>query len=441
MNSIWSDAGIARRNPLPGNMETEVAVIGGGMAGILTAYYLQKKGKQVVVLEANRIGSGQTSGTTAKITSQHNLIYQKLISQVGLEQARQYAAANQAAIREYRQLIQKNSIFCDFEELPSYLYSTTVSEPLRREAEAAGRLGIRADFVTKTELPFAIHGAVRFEGQAKFHPMEFLQSISMPLTIYENTTVMSVNGHKVRTDRGTVTAESVVFACHYPFVNIPGFYFARMYQKRSYVLALRHAPYFHGMYLGIEKEGLSFRQAEEYLLLGGRGHRTGKVPSANPYKSLQAAAAHLFPEAKVAAHWSAQDCMTVDSIPYIGQFAPSRPDWYVATGFNKWGMTSSMVSAMILSDMICGIPNPYAQVFSPKRLNLRASASEGMVHMGESVKDLTLGACRPPARCPHLGCKLLWNASESTWECPCHGSRFNHSGELLNGPAQTDVIF
>ncbi len=441
MNSIWSDAGIARRNPLPGDMETEVAVIGGGMAGILTAYYLQKKGKEVIVLEADRIGSGQTSGTTAKITSQHNLIYGKLIGQVGMDQARQYASANQAAIREYKHLIQKHAIFCDFVELPSYLYSTTMSEPLRREAEAARKLGIRADFVTETELPFAIHGALRFEGQAKFHPMEFLQSISMPLTVFENTTVMSVNGNKVRTNRGTVTAKSVVFACHYPFVNVPGFYFARMYQKRSYVLALRHAPFFHGMYLGIEQEGLSFRQAEEYLLLGGRGHRTGKIPSTNPYKSLQAAAAHLFPNAKVAAHWSAQDCMSVDSIPYIGRFAANKPDWYVATGFNKWGMTSSMVSAMILSDLICGIKNPYAGVFSPQRLHLKASAKDGLVHMGESVKGLTLGACKPPARCPHLGCRLLWNPAESTWECPCHGSRFNHSGELLNGPAQTDVIF
>lgn len=441
MNSIWSDAGIARRNSLPGDTETEVAVIGGGMAGILTAYYLQKKGKQVIVLEADRIGSGQTSGTTAKITSQHNLIYQKLIHQVGMDQARQYAAANQAAIREYKQLIQKNSIFCDFEEQPSYLYSTTVSEPLRREVDAARKLGIQADFVTQTELPFAIHGAVRFEGQARFHPLEFLQAISMPLTVYENTTVMSVHDNKVRTNHGTVTAGHVVFACHYPFVNVPGFYFARMYQKRSYVLALRHAPFIHGMYLGIEKESLSFRQAEEYLLLGGRGHRTGVIPSTNPYKSLQAAATHLYPDAKVAAHWSAQDCMSVDSIPYIGQFSASRPNWYVASGFNKWGMTSSMVSAMLLSDLICGKKNPYAQVFSPQRLHLKASVRDGMVHMGESVKGLTLGACRPPARCPHLGCKLLWNPAESTWECPCHGSRFNHSGKLMNGPAQTDVIF
>lgn len=441
MKSIWTDAGIARRNPLPGDCNTEVAVIGGGMAGILTAYYLQKKGKQVIVLEANRIGSGQTSGTTAKITSQHNLIYEKLIQQTGLSLAKQYASANQTAIREFQHLIQKNSIFCGYEELPSYLYSTTEADSLKREAEAACRLGIEAEFVTETELPFHIHGAVRFEKQAQFHPLEFLQLLSMPLTIYENTTVLSVDGHTVRTNHGAVTADSIVFACHYPFLNVPGFYFTRLYQKRSYVLALHHAPRINGMYLGIEKEGLSFRQSEEYLLLAGRGHRTGEIPSQNPYKSLQAAASHLYPESKTAAHWSAQDCMSVDGIPYIGQFAKSKPYWYTATGFNKWGMTSSMVSAMLLSDLICNRTNPNQEVFSPHRFRLRAAAREGAAHLVKSVKGLSLGAAKPSARCPHLGCKLSWNPAENTWECPCHGSRFNHSGQLLNGPAQKDAVF
>lgn len=440
-NTIWSDTGMPRRNPLPGDCSTEIVVIGGGMAGILTAYYLQKKGKQVMVLEADRIGSGQTIGTTAKITSQHNIIYQKLIQNVGLSQAKLYAAANQTAITEFKNLIQKNSIFCGYKELPAYLYSTTVSEPMRRETEAARKLGIQANFVSEIELPFSIRGAVCFEKQAQFHPMEFLQMIAMPLTVYESTTVISVNGRKVRTNHGTVTAQTIIFACHYPFVNIPGFYFTRLFQKRSYVLAVKHTPPINGMYLGIEKEGLSFRQAEEYLLIGGRGHRTGKIPSNNPYKSLHAAALHLFPNAAVSNHWSAQDCMSMDHIPYIGQFALSRPNWYIATGFNKWGMTSSMVSAMLLTDLICGKNNPYKALFSPQRFHPKASFMTGTTHLGESVKGLTLGALKAPARCPHLGCKLLWNPAEHTWECPCHGSRFKQSGELLSGPAQTLARF
>lgn len=441
MNSIWSDNNIPKRNPLPGDRSCQAAVIGGGMAGMLTAYCLQERGIPTIVLEADRIGSGQTGSTTAKITSQHNLIYERLIRTLGLEQARAYADANQQALREYRRLIEKNHIFCDYQEETAYLYSTTVSEPLRREAEAASRLGIEADFITTTELPFSVHGALSFPGQVQFHPLRFLQAISMPLTVYEQTKVLSVKGRKVITNRGTVTADFVVFACHYPFINVPGFYFARMYQKRSYVLALRQAPVLHGMYLGIEQEGLSFRQAGDYLLVGGRGHRTGSVPSGNPYKSLQQAAAHLFPGNRTAAHWSAQDCMTIDGIPYIGRFSPSTPNWYVATGFGKWGMSSSMVAAMILSDLICGKKNPYASVFSPSRLHLKASVRDGISHMGHSVKGLLAGTSKQALRCPHLGCKLAWNSSESTWECPCHGSRFHYTGKRLNGPAQTDVSF
>lgn len=439
MNSVWSDINIPRRTPLPGDCHSQVVVIGGGMAGILTAFYLQQQGKQVMVLEANRIGSGQTSGTTAKITSQHNLIYNKLIQSSGLTQARQYADANQDAIRAYRDLIEEQHIDCEFQTKPAFLYSVSVSEPLRREADAASRLGIPASFVSGTELPFAIHGAVRFADQAQFHPLKFLQSLSSLLTVYERTKVLSVKGHQVVTDHGTVTAGAIVFACHYPFVNIPGFYFARMYQKRSYVLALKQTPKLHGMYLGIEPEGLSLRQSGSYLLFGGRGHRTGNPPSANPYQSLKRTARHLFPECQTFAHWSAQDCMTIDGIPYIGRFSATAPDWYVATGFGKWGMTSSMVSAMLLTDLICGKQNPYAKVFSPQRFHPKTTFRDGTIHMGESIRGLSLGLSRQSLNCPHLGCKLSWNPAESTWECPCHGSRFHYTGQLLSGPAQTDI--
>lgn len=439
MNSIWSNIDIPTRAPLPGDRRCQAAVIGGGMAGILTAYHLQKQGRQVIVLEADRIGSGQTGGTTAKITSQHNLIYRKLIQTLGAEQARLYAAANQQAIRAYQTIIKQEEISCDYRTEEAFLYSVSASEPLRREAEAAARLGIPADFVSSAELPFATRGAVRFTGQAQFHPLKFLRAVSDPLTVYEHTKVLSVKGHQIITNRGRVTADAIVFACHYPFINMPGFYISRLYQKRSYVLALRNTPEIHGMYLGIEPESLSFRQAGPYLLVGGRGHRTGEIPAVNPYKSLQAAAVHLFPDCRTAAHWSAQDCMSIDGIPYIGRFSASTPDWYVATGFGKWGMTSSMVSAAILSDLICGKSNPYAGVFSPQRFHPAAALKDGAIHAGESIKGLSAGFGKHALKCPHLGCKLSWNPAESTWECPCHGSRFHYSGQLLSGPAQTDL--
>lgn len=439
MKSIWSHTHVPTRSPLPGNLNTEVAIIGGGMAGILTAYYLQKRGKQVLVLEADRIGSGQTRGTTAKITSQHDLIYQHLIPSIGLEQAKQYAYANQNAIWEYEQLIKSEGISCHYKPLPAYLYSVNDEKSIKKEVAAARKLGIHASFTQDTELPFSVCGAIRFAGQAQFHPLEFLRAISDQVTVYEHTRVLSVKGSQISTNRGTVTANTIVFACHYPFINIPGFYFARMYQKRSYVLALSGTPPLHGMYLGIGKEGLSFRQAGDYLLLGGRSHRTGQIPAVNPYQSLQDAASHFYPGCKTVAHWSPQDCMPTDRIPFIGRFAPSAPNWYVATGFGKWGMTSSMVSALLLTDLICGEKNSYAEVFSPQRLHLKGNLFNLLSHMGESAKGLALGISPYALRCPHLGCRLSWNPGEACWECPCHGSRFHCSGQLITGPAQHDI--
>lgn len=441
MKSIWTETAIIpRRNPLAGNKRTEVVVIGAGLAGILTAYYLQRHGLHVVVLEANRIGSGQTGFTTAKITSQHNLIYQKLERTIGEETARLYGKANQLAVEEYGKLIKRHSIQCHYETADAYLYSVQESEVLLKEAEYAARLGLPASFVRETSLPFPIHGAVRFTRQAQFHPLEFIRDISAGLTVYERTRVIKVQGHEVVTDRGVVRAEKVVFASHYPFVNIPGFYFAKMYQEKSYVLELEPVP-LQGMYLGIDSKAYSFRVAGDKLLLGYGSHRTGKAPGENPFTTMKRAGEHLFPEARELGRWTAQDCMTLDGIPYIGTFSSIRPDWYVATGFGKWGMSSSMVAAKMLSTQITGKKTPYDAVFSPQRHHLRASAGRLVSHGLESVKGLSSGAMPGAVNCPHMGCRLTWNRYDKRWECPCHGSSFEINGKISAGPAQQNIPF
>lgn len=441
IESIWSrEVKFPERKPLDRDMEIDTAVIGGGMAGILIAWELQRRGVPVIVLEASRVGNGQTQNTTAKITCQHALIYDKLIRNFGPEQAALYAGANQAAIRAYRQLIRQNRIHCDLETVPAYLYSETGDESLKREAAAARRLGIPARFTRKTSLPFSVAGAVRFQDQAQFHPLKFLKAISDGVTIYEHTSVERVADHTLETNRGTVRARHIVFACHYPFVNFPGLYFARMHQERSYVLALRQAAQLDGVYLGIDPGGLSFRNAGELLLLGGEGRRTGAKYDRNPYASLLQKGRQWYPDCTPAARWSAQDCMTMDGVPYIGRYAASRPDWYVATGFRKWGMTSAMISAMVIGDQICGIKNEYEEIFSPQRFHLQASALNLAADVGQSAKGLAKGAFSSAApRCPHLGCQLEWNPAEHTWDCPCHGSRFDHGGRLIHGPAQEDI--
>lgn len=476
MQSIWNrEISIPQREPLTDNIETDTVVIGGGLAGILTAYFLQQRGISAVVLEAGRIGSGQTGNTTAKITSQHDLIYSKLIRNFGIEHARQYAQANQAAIDAYQKIIQERHIDCNFESIPAYLYTCTDPDLLKQESDAAQRLGIHASFTQETALPFSVKGAVQFENQAQFHPLKFLSAIANEVTVYEHTNVQTVDDHMLRTNHGSVKAKHIVFATHYPFVNFPGMYFVRMHQERSYVLALHHAQQLDGAYLGIDSDGCSFRNAGELLLLGGGSHRTGMNKAGGQYETLQKNAQMWYPNCTEAARWSAQDCIPIDDVPYIGQFARSKPNWFVATGFQKWGMTSAMVAATLISDLICGQQNAYAEVFSPQRFYLRASAKKLSANIGQFTKslvkrtfaapDLTLdslpkghggvvsangkkvGAYKDKtgkiylvsARCPHLGCELAWNPEERSWDCPCHGSRFDYTGNRISGPAQTNI--
>ncbi len=449
MESVWTEeVKIRRREAFPGDMEIPVVVIGAGLAGILTAYYLKQAGVRAIVLEADRVGSGQTKNTTAKITSQHNLIYGQIIRMFGSRMAEHYASANESAIREYEKLILEKGIDCDFVRCPAYLYSQTETQLLKQEADAAGTLGIRAAFETECELPFRVAGVTKFEDQARFHPLKFLAAIAEETEVYEQTKVLKIEGTKVETARGTITAGHIVFAAHFPFVNVPGYYFARMYQERSYVTALEGAKRPEGMYLGIDPDGLSFRTCGNLLLLGGGSHRTGLNQGNKPsggcrYEALRARAQEIYPGCREVLKWSAQDCMTLDGLPYIGRFSACKPNWYVATGFGKWGMTTSMVSARILTAMIDGQECPEADIFSPQRHFTAQAAKKLATHGAHTVKGLAkhilpCGNKKITENCPHMGCRLEWNPDEESYDCPCHGSRFDREGHLIDGPAQTD---
>lgn len=474
MESIWSrTCKIPQREPLRGDTEADAVVIGGGMAGILTAYELERSGIHTVVLEAERIGGGQTKNTTAKITSQHGLFCRTFLEKKGKETAFQYVQANQEALEEYKRIIEKEKIDCDFEEMDSFVYSENADQ-LKAEAEAACELGIRADYVREIEIPVPCAGAVRFARQAQFHPLKFLEAAGKRLTVYENSPVKEVEEHLVKTPGGSVRAGKIIFAVHFPFVNFPGLYFARMHQERSYVLALEDAQTPEGMYIGDGENTLSFRRYGRYLLLGGQGHRTGKNKEGGRYPALRRAAENLYPGSREIAHWSAQDCVTADQVPFIGTYAKDRPDWLVATGFRKWGMTSSMVSAMLIRDMLCGKENPFAEAFAPSRFSAGelpqiikdgGTAVSGLTKRFFHIPDEMAGRLEPGQGavvetpegkagvykteegelkqvdivCPHLGCELAWNPDERTWDCPCHGSRFDWEGNLLEGPAQEGI--
>ena len=430
MDSLWVQTAKSAKFPcLEEDIKTDVLVIGGGMAGVLCAYMLHAAGIPCVLVEAETIGSGITKNTTGKITSQHGLIYDKLIGEFGEEKARQYLCANEEAVRKYRDLCR--GIPCDYEEKDSYVYTLDNPPKIERELRALERLGKKAEFVQDLALPFPVAGGVKYPNQAQFHPLKFISAITRDLPIYEHTRVRELVGTTAITDHGKIGAERIIVATHFPFINKHGSYFLKMYQHRSYVLALGNAPDLGGMYIDESQHGLSFRNHKDLLLVGGGAHRTGK--KGGGWTELREFTQRYYPNGVEKYHWAAQDCMTLDSAPYIGAYAGSTTNLYVATGFHKWGMTSSMVSAMILTDLIQGKENPYREVFSPSRTILRPQ-------LAINAWEATVGLLFPTSkRCPHLGCGLKWNAYEHSWDCPCHGSRFTENGKLIDNPATGDL--
>ncbi len=428
--SIWEkDVLRVRFAPLEKNKHTDVLIVGGGIAGILCAYKLKNSGADCMLVEATELFRGITENTTAKITLQHGAIYDKMIKRFGIDRARLYIEAQIKACKDYQQL--SKDIDCDYEMRDSYVYSIHNRRKMEKEAVALRSLGVKADFSDAYELPFPIEGAVRVKEQAQFHPLKLLYGVASALPVYEHTKVVELTPHKAVTSRGEITFKKLIVATHFPFLNKHGLYPLKLYQHRSYVLALKNAKKMTGMYVDESDTGLSFRSYGDLLLLGGGGHRTGK--QGGGWQELEAFAKKYYKNAEIVGKWATQDCMTLDQIPYVGQYASSTPDVFVATGFNKWGMTNAMAAADVLCRLVQGKPHPHAAVFSPARTLLRPQLA---VNAFESA----VGLLTPTVpRCPHLGCALKYNPAEHSWDCPCHGSRFTDSGELIDNPATADI--
>ncbi len=426
--SLWEEVKLPRFPKLQKDISTDVLIIGGGIAGILTAYFLQKAGVKYTLVEQNTICSGVTAKTTAKITLQHGFNYQQILASCGADTAQGYFLANQKALEHYKELC--DIIDCDFELRDNYVYSYN-KHKISKELNALDKIGCKADFVEKTVLPINTMGAVRVKKQAQFHPLKFLAEISKGLNIYEQTKVREMVGNTAVTPTGKIKAKRVVVTTHFPFINKHGQYFLKLYQHRSYVLALKGAQNVEGMYVDENDKGLSFRNYGDLLLLGGGGHRTGK--QGGSYHELRKFARLYYPNAKEVCAWGTQDCISLDKMCYIGQYGKNAEKMYVASGFNKWGMTGAMCSAQILCDMLTGRKNEFTEIFNPSRSILKPQL---FVNGFESAVNLATPTVK---RCPHLGCALKWNKQERTWDCACHGSRFSDDGKLLNGPA-TDGI-
>ncbi|NMG06443.1 FAD-dependent oxidoreductase [Brasilonema sp. UFV-L1] len=475
---------------LTNQVTVDVAIIGGGIVGLTAATLLKRAGKTVAVIESRHIVTGVSGHTTAKVTSLHQLIYADLIKQFGQEKARLYAESNQAGLEQVAKFVEEEQIDCDFSRQSAYTYTDKEDnlEQIKQEVEAAVKLGLPASFVRETTLPFPIFGAVKFDNQAQFHVRKYLLHLAKRIPdngsyLFENTRVEKVEEGspcQVITDKGIVRAQDVIVATHLPILD-QGLFFAKTYPKRSYIIGARieraKAP--EGMFIGIGEQYRSIRttpyQDGLLLLIGGEGHKVGTVSETEePYLKLEAYARDKFGVDSFEYRWSTQDMVSFDKLPYIGKLTPLNQHIYVATGFSLWGMTKGTMSGMLLSDLILGIKNPWAELYDATRAtpfvtptSLKENVDVGIHWVGDRLKGLAtslsevangegklvtvkgekIAAYRDTqgtlhtvsAVCPHLACVVNWNSAEKSWDCPCHGSRFSYDGEVIHGPAVKDL--
>lgn len=502
-NSLWIESEKAKKyETLKEDKNADVCIVGGGITGITTAYYLCKEGKKVILLEKNNLGSHATGNTTGKITSQHGLFYTYLVNSYGEETAKKYLEANEQAIKNIENIILKENINCDFEKQSSYVFTQKKDElkKIKEEVNVLNSIGFNAEFVNNINIPIntqkdininkPVLGAIKFSNQAQFNSYKYILGLTKIIEknggkIYENSEVLEVEKNNseyiVKTNKAGVKAKHVVIASHYPIINFPGFYFMKMYQETSYLIAIEtKQKIFDGMYISSEEPSISLRTAlykgKRVVIIGGMKHKTGaKINLEDSYKKLEKVAKEIYPDSKVLFRWNTEDCISLDKIAYIGDYSSLMPNVYVATGYKKWGMTTSNIAANIIKDKILGIENTYEEIFDSKRLKPIKNYKEltNMVkQVGNSLvlnrlknedrylKELKDGegkiieiegkkvgiykdeknniyAIKP--YCSHLGCELTWNNLDKTWDCPCHGSRFNYNGKNIYGPSLKDL--
>ncbi len=470
------------------DITVDVTIVGGGITGITSAYLLSNAGLKVALIDAGKIFNGTTGHTTAKVTAQHGVIYDELIKHFGEDGAKQYYQAADRAKNFIKETIQKLSIECDFQEHNAYIYTNSENEinKLENEAKAYEKLDIPGCYLESMPLKIPMKAAIMMEKQAQFHPLKYLLPLVKSIKengslIFENTTAKDIEtgtNPQIITRKGhRITARNIIIASHFPFYEGFGFYFARMYAERSYVVAVKSTNHFPGgMYLSSETPTRSIRSTpmgkENLLLLGGEGHKTGQgINTMEHYDALARFGQEHFASNEIQYRWSAQDLYTLDKVPYIGRITEGRDNIFVATGFRKWGMTNSTNAALIIADLILKGSHPYEDLFSPSRFKADPSIKAGIDHnltvakefikgkiefLGKLPEEVDIGegthvnvngkkACAYrdsqgvlhliDATCTHMGCEVEWNDGENTWDCPCHGSRYSVDGDVIEGPA------
>ncbi len=472
--SVWVDTTPTTHYPsLAGDFKTDVVVVGGGLAGLMCAYDLQKAGLKVAVLEAGRLGLGTSGFTTAKITSAHGLIYRYLLDRFGFKLAKIYATANQTAIEEYAKIVSDLNINCDFERVSAYTCAidSRGDDLIKQELEAAKSLDLPVAITNKVPLPYTATSAIEYANQAKFHPRKFLLRIAEEVNqgesfVFEKTRVLDIQEKgvcMVKTNRGTVTAQKVIVATNFPAYDPLNFY-AQMSARQSYVIGVNLSESFSsGVFYSLEKKKFhslrtqALSPSEEVLIVGGKLN-DGDLPEASQYEHLTDWSKKNLPLGPVKYHWTTTDSESYDRVPLIGPLTLGSKKIFVVTGFSGWGMTHSVIAGLILSQEVQGKPHPWSALYSPKRFKnfkISQTPTKHLLHpniavqikTGES-KILNLDGQKAAvyknekgrvfavsAVCTHMGCTVGWNNKEKTWDCPCHGSRYKPDGEVIHGPA------
>lgn len=473
--------------PLSGEVEVDVAIVGGGMAGLSAAYFLTEAGKRVAVIERGRIATGVTGHTTAKLTSQHGLLYTDLISKLGEDRARQYAEANETAIAQVVRIAEAHHINCDIQRMPAYLYAVDAEgrKQLMEEAESATLANLHAEYTEHVPLPFPVAAAVRFENQGIFHPRKYLLAVAEIVIkngchIFERTVAEEIvekeDGCTVTCSSGVVRARDVVIATNYP-IKDPKLFFARLTTRQSYVVAVRLEQKFPlAHFYSTEKNFHSLRPHlagtdDEIVLVGGEYHPTGQESNvAARYDALETWAREHLPVISVEYSWSTHDAESFDRVPMVGKLSMSSDHLYVATGFKGWGMTNCTAAGMLLRDEILGLENNWSKLYNPSRIksffstemlaydvgSVTTLIKGKLSHLPKLTEDMAPGEARKAeidgekiavykdeeggchiisAVCTHMGCIVNWNNAERTWDCPCHGSRFDIDGRVVHAPA------
>ncbi|MBD2846700.1 FAD-dependent oxidoreductase [Paenibacillus sp. IB182496] len=470
--------------------DADYAIVGGGIVGLTLACLLAEQGQQVVVLEGNRVLHGTTGHSTAKVTVQHDLIYSELAAHFNIENARLYYETQDAALQFMRRTAAAMPGGCEWSDEDAYLYASSASATtkLMKEFETYQQLGMPGQWLEEVPLPGLAASALKLPGQAQFHPVRYLNGLIARIVqaggrIYEQTRIDAKLEHRggrplIRALHGPeITARQVIACSQYPFYDGGGFYFARMHPAHSYIMAVQpEQPFPGGMYLSVDEPKRSLRavtiDGQPMVLVAGESHQTGQGdPASVHFANLERFATQTLGVRQIPYRWSAQDWQTLDKLPYIGPLSPGHPDVWVATGLRKWGMTGGTAAALLLRDLLLGVENRYATLVTPARFGIDPDLKALVKENADVAKHLLAGKLTFPDRdpghlrrqegaavvlagkragayrdaggqlhlvdttCTHMGCECAWNDGARTWDCPCHGSRFDADGQVLSGPA------